>query len=414
VSNPVEPIAPGCPVRHGVPFEPPADHEGSRRFYRDVRREYGNVVPVTLEGDLPAWLVIGYREFLQLTRDTELFSPDAAEWNQWHRIADPAGWSLTTLINRELPSLYYMNGEEHRRRIAVVNGALEAVDPFELRQHTERFADQLIDSFCLQGRSDLINQYAFALPIRVVAKIFGLSDEEGLVLAGVMKDIIDSGEKAAAGNHFMVGSLRRLVAEKTAAPGDDATSWMLDRGNPEEVVWDLLPLLVGAHQPTADWIGNTLRLMLIDDRFSASLSGGRRSVTEAMNEVLWEATPAQNLPGRYATRDTRLAGRDIRKGDLLILGMAGANYDPQVRMDTSVLTGGNNAFLSFSHGESGCPFVCQEIAETIARTSIEVLLDRLPDVDLAVPESDLVWRPSPWASGLAELPVRFTPTPLSE
>ena len=40
-----------------------------------------------------------------------------------------------------------------------------------------------------------------------------------------------------------------------------------------------------------------------------------------------------------------------------------------------------------------------------------MLLDRLPDVDLAVPARPLTRRPSPWLRGLAELPVRFTPTP---
>ncbi|MGW3560422.1 hypothetical protein ACWDNT_24210, partial [Streptomyces sp. NPDC000963] len=75
------------------------------------------------------------------------------------------------------------------------------------------------------------------------------------------------------------------------------------------------------------------------------------------------------------------------------------------------LTGGNNAYLSFGHGEHRCPFPAQEVAETIARTGIEVLLDRLPDVDLAVAPEDLARRPSPWLRGLTALPVTYTPTP---
>ena len=97
-----------------------------------------------------------------------------------------------------------------------------------------------------------------------------------------------------------------------------------------------------------------------------------------MNEVLWEDTPTQNVAGRWASRDTQLGGRHIRAGDLLLLGLAAANADPQVRTDGSALTGGNNAFLSFGHGEHRCPFPAQETAEVIARTGIEVLLDRLP------------------------------------
>ncbi|MER7036040.1 hypothetical protein ABT334_34390, partial [Streptomyces albidoflavus] len=160
-----------------------------------------------------------------------------------------------------------------------------------------------------------------------------------------------------------------------------------------------------------DWIGNSLRLMLTDDRFTASLSGGRHSVAEAMNEVLWEDTPSQNIAGRWATRDTHLGGCHIKAGDLLVLSLAGANSDPRVRTDGTVLTGGNNAFFSFGHGDHRCPFPAQEIAETVARTAIEVILDRLPDVDLAVPAEQLTRRPSPWLRGLKDLPVHFTPTP---
>ncbi|NED90628.1 cytochrome P450, partial [Streptomyces sp. SID11233] len=68
----------------------------------------------------------------------------------------------------------------------------------------------------------------------------------------------------------------------------------------------------------ADWIGNSLRLMLTDSRFAASLFGGRNSIAEAMNEVLWEDTPTQNVAGRWASRDTRLGGRAIRAGDMLL------------------------------------------------------------------------------------------------
>ncbi|AQW56445.1 hypothetical protein SHXM_09908 [Streptomyces hygroscopicus] len=151
--------------------------------------------------------------------------------------------------------------------------------------------------------------------------------------------------------------------------------------------------------------------MLTDERFTMSLVGGRKSVSEAMNEVLWEDTPAQNGVGRWASRDTMLGNRRIKAGDMVCLGLAAVNTDPQMRPDGSKLTGGNNAFLSFGHGEHRCPVAAQEIAETIARTAIEVLLDRLPDIDFVIPAEELTRRPSPWARGMTTLPVHFTPTP---
>ncbi|MCZ9348017.1 cytochrome P450, partial [Streptomyces sp. TRM76130] len=62
-------------------------------------------------------------------------------------------------------------------------------------------------------------------------------------------------------------------------------------------------------------------------------------------------------------------------------------------------------------GEHRCPFPAQEISEVIARTGIEVVLDRLPDIDLSVPAASLRRRESPWLRGLTGLPVTFSPTP---
>ena len=75
---------------------------------------------------------------------------------------------------------------------------------------------------------------------------------------------------------------------------------------------------------------------------------------------------------------------------------------------------GNRAQMSFGHGEHDCPYPAPELAEVIARTSVEVLLDRLPDLALAVPPGSLEWRPSVWIRGLTSLPVAFTPVPRRE
>ncbi|MEU9400969.1 cytochrome P450 [Streptomyces sp. NPDC048242] len=395
-----------------VPLGGPRFQTEPAQLYREMRRDHGSVVPVLLDGDLPAWLVLGYRELHQVTGDPVLFSRDSELWNQWENVPDD--WPLLPMIGHRQPSILYTVGERHRQRAAMVSNALESVDPFELRGQAERFADELIDSLCASGEADLVGQYAGLLPVRVLAHLYGFPDEEGPGLVTALNDMIDGRERALAGQAHLASSMARLVAERAKEPADDVVSRMLadDSGfTEEELVQDLMVMMAAGHQPTADWIGNSLRLMLTDERFAASLFGGRNSVAEAMNEVLWEDTPTQNVAGRWAARDTHLGGRRIRAGDLLLLGLQGANSDPQVRTDASALTGGNNAHFSFGHGEHRCPFPAQEIAEVIARTGIEVVLDRLPDIDLAVPAGSLSRRPSPWLRGLTKLPVRFTPVP---
>nr|WP_199294012.1 cytochrome P450 [Streptomyces sp. SID8499] len=381
-------------------------------LYREMRREHGAVTPVLLDGDVPAWLVLGYRELHQVTGDPVLFSRDSDLWNQWENIPDD--WPLLPMIGRKQPSILYTVGERHRERAAMISNALEAVEPSELRRHAERFADELIDAVCGEGAADLVGDYAMLLPVRVLARLYGVPDEEGPALVTALNDMIDGRERAIAGQRHLASAIAQLLAERRARPADDVASRMLaDPGGftDEEIAQDLMVMMAAGHQPTADWIGNSLRLMLTDERFAASLFGGRNSVADAMNEVLWEDTPTQNVAGRWASRDTHLGGRRIRQGDLVLLGLQGANSDPQVRVHGSALTGGNNAHFSFGHGEHRCPFPAQEVAEVIARTGIEVVLDRLPDIDLAVPAESLTRRPSPWLRGLTRLPVRFTPVP---
>lgn len=401
-----------APVPAPVPLSGPRFQTDPTRLYRELRRDHGSVAPVLLDGDIPAWLVLDYRELHRVTGDPVLFSRDSALWNQWDRVPDD--WPLLPMIGRNQPSILYTVGERHRQRAAMVGHALESVDPFTLRRYAEEYADGLIDAFCGTGETEIIGQYAMLLPVRVLVKIYGVPDDQGPGLVTALNDMIDGRERALAGQRHLAEAMSALLAAKRAAPGDDVASRMLADPSgftAEEIAQDLMVMMAAGHQPTADWIGNSLRLMLTDDRFAASLSGGRHSVAEAMNEVLWADTPTQNVAGRWASRDTRLGGRSIKAGDLVLLGLAAANADPQVHIDNSALTGGNGAHFSFGHGEHRCPFPAQEIAEVIARTAIEVLLDRLPDLDLAVPAESLTRRPSPWLRGLTELPVTFTPTP---
>lgn len=382
------------------------------RLYREMRRDHGPVAPVLLDGGVPAWLVLGYRELHQVTGDPVLYSRDSGLWNQWESIPDD--WPLLPMIGRDQPSVLYTVGERHHQRAGMIAKALEGVEPALLRHHCERFADELIDAVCTTGTADLVGQFAMLLPVRVLARLYGFSDEEGTGLVTALNDMIDGRERALDGQRHLATSMADLVARRRAAPADDVVSRMLADPSgftEEEIMQDLMVMTAAGHQPTADWIGNSLRLMLTDDRFAASLFGGRHSVAEAMNEVLWEDTPTQNVAGRWAARDTQLGGRHIRAGDLVLLGLQAANADPQVRTDAAAFTGGNSAHFSFGHGDHRCPFPAQEIAEVIARTAIEVVLDRLPDIDLAVPADSLTRRPSPWLRGLTELPVRFTPTP---
>jgi cytochrome P450 len=407
---PVGSPPPECPAHRGATaLYGPRFQNNPAQVYRDMRVEYGPVAPVLLEGDVPAWLVLGYREVHYVTSNPQLFKRSSQHWNGWDSVPDD--WALRPYVAQQ-PSTILTDGEEHRVRAAALHESLAAIDQFELRARLEEIADRLIDAFAGRGEADLIAQYTHRIPLLVVAKLYGLPDSEARVLVRDVAASADEGEEAVRAHERIVARMQRLVREKAERPGADLPSRILAHPvelTHEEIATDLFLTMGAAQLTTADWMGNTLRLMLTDDRFAVTLSGGRRSVGHALNEVLWEETPTQNFVGRYAAQDTHLGRQRIRAGDLLVLGLAAANTDPMVQLDSYTGSVGNQAYMSFSYGEHGCPFPAREIAETIAMAGIEVLLDRLPDVDLAVSPNALVWRPSVWMRGLTSLPVEFTP-----
>ncbi|WP_245721837.1 cytochrome P450 [Nocardia crassostreae] len=278
----------GCPVQHGVvPLSGPRFHTDPHALYNEMRRDHGAVVAVELPGGVPAWLVIGYREMHQVTNSPELFPRDVSLWNQWGNI--PEDWPLLPMVGQPMPSIYFTAGAEHRRHVAMVEPALEAVDPFELRRVTENLADGLIDAFCGRGTADLVAEFAEPLPVLALAWLMGIPDEEGPHLAWTMKTLADGGADAQAAHMQFGQAMAQLVARKRAVPGDDVVSRMLAYPEPftdEEYMLDLMTVVAAGQLPTSDWIGNSVRLMLTDDRFAAALGGGRRSVGQAMNEVL--------------------------------------------------------------------------------------------------------------------------------
>ncbi|WUT40067.1 cytochrome P450 [Streptomyces sp. NBC_00690] len=404
---------PGCPAHGGAMRLSGLEYQQTpSELYRAMRREYGPVAPILLDGDIPAWLVLGYAEVSYVTGHDDLFARDSRRWNQWGSI--PADWPLMPFVGYQ-PSVLFTEGPEHQRRAGVITEALEGVDQFELAHWSRRIAHQLIDVFAGSGRAELMASYAHALPMRAAVQMCGMpaggDDTEELVRDLRITLDAHEGDDPVAAYIRVQERIQQLVKEKRSAPGPDVTSRMLvnqARLSDEEIIQDLISIIAAAQQPTANWIGNSLRLLLTDDRFALNVSGGRLSVGQALNEVLWLDTPTQNFIGRWAVRDTQLGGRQIRAGDCVVLGLAAANTDPQIWPEGHV-GAENSAHLSFSNGEHRCPYPAPLLADVIARTAVETLLERLPDVVLGVEPAELNWRPSIWMRGLTSLPVRFTP-----
>ncbi|HET6636770.1 MAG TPA: cytochrome P450 [Streptomyces sp.] len=405
---------PGCPAHDLGPgglrrlYGPEADAD-PLALYEKLRAEHGAVAPVLVHGDLPAWLVLGHRENLEVARTSTLYSRDSRRWRDMAEGNVPPEHPLTPLTAWQ-PLCVFADGTEHERLRRAVTDSLSRFEARGIRRYVTRFSHHLIDGFVSTGRADLVDRFAAQLPLRVVTQLFGMSEDYGPRLVDAARDMLGGTETAVASNDYITETLQQLVERKRATPGHDVASKLIEHPaglSDEEVREHLRVVLVSANEPTVNLIANTLRVILTDRRFRANLTGGHMTLPDALEQVLWDDPPMTTNLGRWATGDVELAGARIKKGDMLLLGLAAGNADPAIRPDTTAAVHGNRSHLAFSGGPHECPG--QDLGRAIADTGIDILLSRLPDLRLAVPEDELTWNASLMSRPLAALPVEFTP-----
>ncbi|WP_371584080.1 cytochrome P450 [Streptomyces sp. NBC_01314] len=378
-------------------------------FYRRARVT-GPTAPVELAPGVRATLVTSYEAALHVLRTTETFAKDPRRWNDLNDGTVPPDSPVVPMMMYR-PNALFSDGEEHRRLRGAITDSLARVEPNTLRGYVERSADILIDRFAPTGKADLLGEYAQVLPLLVFNHLFGCPAELGLKLVEGMSGIFD-GVDAERADELLTATLFQLVTLKRRQPGPDVTSWLTlhpARLTDEEMIHTLVVLMGAGTEPQQNLIANALRLLLADDRFAGDLSGGSLPVEDALDEVLWTDPPMANYAVHYPVRDVLYEGALLKAGDPVVVSLAAANTDP-------ALTGGNQragnrAHLAWSAGPHNCP--AQSEARLIASVAVEKLLDRLPDVELAVPVEALEWRPGPFHRALAALPVTFPPTPVA-
>ncbi|WP_336621620.1 cytochrome P450 [Streptomyces sp. DH37] len=410
---------PGCPA-HGAGAPPPgrtgatplygpeasADPMG---LYERLRAEHGAIAPVLLEGGVPAWLLLGYDEILQVARNPRRFARDTRLWRDREEGRIPDDSPLAPVLGWR-PDCISQDGHEHQRLRGAVKDSLERFDRRAIRRAVHRRAHQLVDDFAGAGQAELVGQFALPLPMMVLTDLYGLPEEEGARLVEASRQLVKGTEKALEADRHIHEILGRLVADKHLAPGPNLASWLIAheaRLSDDEVLQHLRLVLVLAHETTTNLMVNTLRMVLTDPRFRGTLNGGQMTLPAAVEQVLWDEPPLTVLPGRFPRYDMEIAGREVRKGDLLLLGLAAGNADPATGRTAGQDMHGNRSHLSFNSGPHECPG--QDIGRAVTGSGIDTLLGRLPDLGLAVPEEELTWTSSSWSRHLDALPVRFTP-----
>jgi cytochrome P450 len=401
---------PGCPAHNSgqrVPLYGPEFAAKPDAYYAHLR-QYGPVAPVELAPGVEATLVTSYAAALQVLQNPDTFAKDSRRWRALNEGRVPQDSPVLALIGYR-PNALFADGADHMRLRQAVTHSLGSLDSHHVSRQVERITDYLIDQFSARGSADLLNDYAKLVPLLVFNELIGCPAEIGDRLVSGLADLFD-GINVEKANAEVTQSLLELIAVKRQQPGADITSWLMEhpsRLSDEEMIHQLVLLMGAGTEPQQNLIANAFHLLLTEDSYANDQHGGGLLVEDAIDDVLWNSPPIANYAVHYPIHDTEIAGITLRAGDPVMISFAAANTDPAVSAPRQLSS--KRAHLAWGAGPHACP--AKDPARLIALTALEKLLNRLPDVELAVPADTLTWRPGCFHRALTALPTRFTPAP---
>jgi len=382
--------------------------------YERLRQEHGPVAPVDLLG-VPAWLVLGYRESLQVLQDDQGWPKGLENWRARSEGRVPADWPLGPSL--EVNHVLIQGGSGYPALRAAWDAALR---PFQDPRHpqTKRlkaavtaYADELIALIAQggpTGMTDLSAQFSRPLPLMVASHLLGFPGSQGDDALMDMWRVLDAGPDAEPALERLLKTLAELAAEKLEKPGDDFPSYLLAKhpGLSQDELARELFMLLGM---TSDHVGILISNTVVD---VISGEGGVRDnlsagiVMESMNRVVMRKPPIVNFVPRFAAEDTPLGNYTIRAGEPVWVSPAAAHADPlfagRMASDSTI---SSRAHLSWGAGSRQCP--ARELASTVAAVGVTRLAEQFSNLALALPADQLPWRSSPFMRGLRSLPVRY-------
>ena len=157
-----------------------------------------------------------------------------------------------------------------------------------------------------------------------------------------------------------------------------------DQVKPDEMVPLCVLLLIAGFETTVNLIGNgVLALLAHEDQWRALREDPGRLAAKTVEEVLRYDSPVQ-VTSRVATEPLELEGKAIRKGQIVLTLIGGANRDPQAydRPEIFDIDRDNPApHLAFSGGVHYC--LGQPLARLEGEIAFRAIAERLPGLRLA-------------------------------
>jgi len=399
-----------CPVRPGFPgnrSDPRRLLDGDEKFhkdpdgfYRDLRRRYGALAPVELAPGVPATLVLNWDVAVKIMHDSGHFPSNPEKWQQ----SVPQDSPLLAMMAYH-PSARDSDGAAHTRYREPSVAAIAGVNLFAMHDRVEQIGTRLVNEFLPKGRADLLSQYVYPLFFDVLNEVFGCPEDIGYRVGAAMHYRFNSRGEAPQAMISLNEALAELVEFKRSYPGDDITTRLMQHRvglDDHEVIAQLLSFCGAGLEAAPNLVTNALLLMFTDSRFGGGLLYGSLSTRDALDEVLFNNPPMANFCFFYPRQPILIGDVWLPQHQPVVISIAACNNDPAI---TGADRFGNRSHLSFGAGPHACP--ASKLAYQVAMDAVDLLLDLVPDINLAVPADELEWRPGVIQRALVGLPTTF-------
>ncbi|MFF7449410.1 MULTISPECIES: cytochrome P450 [unclassified Streptomyces] len=394
------------PIRHwpaldlnGVDFDP---------VLTELMRE-GPLTRIQLpNGEGWAWLVTRYEDVRMVTNDPR-FSREA--------VMDQP--EVTRLAPHFIPArgaVGFLDPPDHTRLRRSVAAAFTARGVERVREKSRRLLDELVDELVQDGPpADLTATVLTPFPIAVICELMGVPAADRQKMHTWTQLILSSSHGASVSERArneMGAYFSDLVGLREGSTGEDVASLLgaaVGRGEVtlQEAVGLAVLLQIGGEAVTNN-SGQMFYLLLtrpdLADRLRAEPDIRPRAIDELLRYI-----PHRNAVGlsRIALEDVGIRGVRIRAGDAVYVSYLSANRDPDVfpYPDTIDFSRSPNPHVSFGFGPHYCPGGM--LARMESELLVDALLDRLPDLRLAVPAEQVPFRKGALIRGPEALPVAW-------
>jgi cytochrome P450 len=312
------------------------------------------------------------------------------------------------------PSILAMEGRKHREHRDLVSAAFKSKalarwEPAVVRP----ICDALIDEFIDAGQADLVRDFTFEFPTRVIATLLGLPPDDMPEFRRRAVQLINytvKYERAFEASAALKDYFLELIEQRRAKPSEDIigdlVSAELDGEKlSDEAIYSFLRLLLPAGlETTYRSSGNLLFLLLTHLEQFAAVQADHELIQPAIEEGLRFETPLTTVQ-RFTIEDTELEGVDIpaRSAVDLCIGSANRDQNRWERSEDFDIFRAQTPHISFAAGEHTC--LGLHLARMESRVAIECLLSRVTNVKLVTEDDPHIYG-QPFRSPTA-LPVTF-------